>query len=98
MLEPIFDYLERRWVYRQYKQAEWRANETLYLQRLSFQGFGRGTWSHCRDIIPVTKPGEIFEPLTLLERSPLDPEHRGEILANQRGQLDDKKEPVTVRM
>ncbi|KAK4227821.1 hypothetical protein QBC38DRAFT_443448 [Podospora fimiseda] len=44
---------------------EWVVHETLHLQRLGFQGLGRGTWSRCNDNIPVTKPGEMLKSLAI---------------------------------
>ena len=58
----MFDFLERYRHYQDDKNHEWKANHTLYLQRLGFQGLGRGTWYEKAkaDCIPVTRRGETF--------------------------------------
>lgn len=68
-LEPIFECLYRRRMYKEYTYLEWAASETLQLQRIAFQGINAGTWSSCTDAIPRTKPGEVLTSLAL-EYSP----------------------------
>ncbi len=65
MLEPIYDWLQSRRQYQRYKHLEWTANETLHLQRLSYQGLGRGSWSQYIGAVPITEKGETLEPLAL---------------------------------
>ncbi|KAI0527848.1 hypothetical protein F5B22DRAFT_582560 [Xylaria bambusicola] len=65
ILEPIFDCLKRRRGYNPYKLLEWQTGWTLQIQRLSYQGFGMGTWTHSTDSIPLTQADEILEPLAL---------------------------------
>ena len=45
------------------KDLEWTSTDALHLQSLGFQAHGRGTWSRFGDPVPVTKEGELLEPL-----------------------------------
>ncbi|KAH8886193.1 hypothetical protein GQ53DRAFT_828197 [Thozetella sp. PMI_491] len=42
-LEPLMGCIWKRWATKQYQQLEWRANDTLQLQRLVYEGLGHGT-------------------------------------------------------
>ncbi|KAI0411567.1 hypothetical protein F5X98DRAFT_380641 [Xylaria grammica] len=69
-IDPILDYAQRRWKYREYENLEWISNETLQLQRLAYDESGQGEWSKCTDYVPVTAPDEKLGILNLA-----DPEH-----------------------
>lgn len=64
-LEPFFSFLYRTRGYKHYKFLEWSTNETLQLQRLAYQGLGRGPWSGYTDTIPKTKSDEELGNLAL---------------------------------
>jgi hypothetical protein len=70
VLDPLMDFLRKRWGIKQYQQLEWVTNDTLQLQRLAHEEISIGTWSNATRPVPITQMGEK---LALLDLS--DPTH-----------------------
>ncbi|KAI0405835.1 hypothetical protein F4802DRAFT_136956 [Xylaria palmicola] len=55
-LEPLVDYLHRKWGHATHAHLEWTANSVLQLHRLMHDDGSEKalTWSHCTDLVPTT--------------------------------------------
>lgn len=61
ILEPLTACIQQRRRRRSnhtYSRIEWNLNDTLQLQRLAHEEAGFGSWRHCDEGVPVTKPGD----------------------------------------
>lgn len=68
LLEPISGYLFKKQGYKEYAHLEWVTNATLQLQRLAHEEAGKGTWSKCLDMVPVTQADELLGSLDTTDR------------------------------
>lgn len=63
VLESIMAWIGKKWA--RFQVVEWQLTSYLQLQRMAFEGRGRGTWSGLIDEVPTTLSGETFEPLEI---------------------------------
>lgn len=60
IVEPMTETVQKRTSTGRYRNAEWRANDVLQLQRMAYQHNDTGTWVCHNDLVPRTHPGETF--------------------------------------
>jgi hypothetical protein len=60
LLEPVSEYLYRKWELKTYAHLEWSTNTFLHLQRLAHEELGFGTWSKAMETIPTTEVGDLL--------------------------------------
>ncbi|KAH8883500.1 hypothetical protein GQ53DRAFT_882709 [Thozetella sp. PMI_491] len=62
-LEPLSNYYQKRHGRRAFADFEWTSNGTLQLHSLGYEVLGRGSWSVGPFDVPLTKRGEVLEPI-----------------------------------
>ncbi|PQE05096.1 cytochrome p450 protein [Rutstroemia sp. NJR-2017a BVV2] len=67
IIEPIFNFLHKRYKYENYKQLEWTTNQQLQLLRLAHEELGLSSWKKCTDFIPITERDELLSELDITQ-------------------------------
>jgi hypothetical protein len=60
VLEPVFEFLQRRHKYQTYEQEEWETNQYLQLYRLAQESLGHGEWRQCNQAVPITGDSKVL--------------------------------------
>ncbi|KAI0390878.1 hypothetical protein F5Y17DRAFT_37952 [Xylariaceae sp. FL0594] len=70
ILEPLSEYLSKRFRFQEYAHLEWVANGYLQLHRLAHEAFSQTRWSRCDTNTPITESDILLPALDIS-----DPEH-----------------------